>query len=233
MRCAATLLVTESILYLVLNLLDVDERFADALSVPIVRFSLSSAVHGIAAAVLLVVNIVGLLVAASFYAHNARVVFNCQPRPIWSDPVPFLRMLPLLRPLGIVWRFATAPLRTLPDVYLVGETRCGTTTLSKHLRERLSIHGPFSPWDFDFANGKESFYFVGHYWGSVDPQWYRMAFPLKITRWFHEKVLRQKFVVYDGCASYLSAPWTARAIHEATPHAKIIVCLREPVRAPH
>lgn len=77
----------------------------------------------------------------------------------------------------------------------------------------------------------KSFYFVGHYWRLIHPAFYRMVFPLKITKWFHKRILRHPFFVYDGCASYSTAPWVASLLHHATPKAKIIYLLREPVRS--
>ena len=91
----------------------------------------------------------------AFAWHSCRVVFNRRP-PL---SIKALRnLLSVTRPLGIVWRVLTAPLRTLPDVYVLGEVRCGTTSLASMLRERLGMIGPFSPWDHPLANNKESFF---------------------------------------------------------------------------
>ena len=65
--------------------------------------------------------------------------------------------------------------------------------------------------------------------GLVDPSLYRMCFPLRLTRWVHTRLLRRRFVVYDACAQYLTAPWVPHLIRKATPHAKLIVCIRDPV----
>jgi len=113
----------------------------------------------------------------------------------------------------------------LPDVLILGETRCGTTTLCNHLaslssassvpgtnkrnkneRNRVKCYTPFCPWAHPELDHKESFYFVGHYLGIVDPYFYRMAFPLKLTRWWQERVLGNLFFCFDGCAQYLTSP---------------------------
>ena len=105
-------------------------------------------------------TIVGLIVGALFYSHVSKIVFNCNPGSVFCNPMPFFRMLPYLRPISLSWRLLTVPLRTLPDVYVVGEARCGTTTLCHHLRQNLQFQGPFSAWDMELANDKESFYWV-------------------------------------------------------------------------
>jgi len=135
--------------------------------------------------------------------------------------------LMLTRPLEALWRFLTCPLRTLPDFQILGEVRTGTTSLAAYLRE-LGCQGPFSPWMIPLAADKESFYFVGHYFGIVHPAAYRMCFPLKITVWFRRHVLGQPCPVFDACASHLNAPWAAGLIHRATPDAGLVVLLRAP-----
>eukprot|EP00750_Incisomonas_marina_P032626 INCI9248.1.p1 GENE.INCI9248.1~~INCI9248.1.p1 ORF type:complete len:479 (+),score=44.96 INCI9248.1:259-1695(+) len=226
-RLTALLCAVESICWLCLPCVQ-EQRIDSSLG----AWVFDPALHGRLAAFLAALTLAALAVAVAFYHYNASVVFNAGSHvpAVWRDPRPFLRLLPFLRPVGILWRFATFPLRVLPDVYVVGETRCGTTSLCKQLRDQVpGVCGPFTPWDMELANEKESFYFVGHYWGLVQPACYRMAFPLRITQWFYRSVLGRPFIVYDGCASYLTAPWVAGLIHQATPNARIVVCLREPV----
>ncbi|KAL1518979.1 hypothetical protein AB1Y20_003248 [Prymnesium parvum] len=165
-------------------------------------------------------------VGAAFAWHSCRVVFNRHP-PLRLHALR--RLLLVTRPLGISWRLLTAPLRSLPDVYVIGEARCGTTTLAALLRDRLGMAGPFTPWVHPLADNKESFYFAGHYWRVVLPALYRLCFPLRVSRWFHRVVLRRPFLVFDGCASHLSASWTPALLKRVTPAPLIIVCLREPV----
>ena len=169
---------------------------------------------------LLIVPLVGLLFARS----ACRRVFNREPPTFW-----LWALLRVTRPLGMLWQLLTAPLRCLPDVYVLGEVRCGTTTTATLLRDRLGMMGPFTPWVHPLANEKESFYLVGHYWGFV-PAWaYRMCFPTRLVRWWYRAVLRRPFAVFEGCASYLSAPWAPAFIKALTPRAVLVVCIREPV----
>jgi hypothetical protein len=44
------------------------------------------------------------------------------------------QLFKVTKPLELGWRFATARFRVLPDMVIVGEVRCGTTTLADHLK---------------------------------------------------------------------------------------------------
>jgi hypothetical protein len=127
------------------------------------------------------------------------------------------------------WRLVTAPLRVTPDVCILGEVRCGTTTLAAHLASLPGAHPPFCPWTVGFADNKESFYFVGHYWGLVHPMFYRACFPTIFEKWWAVHVMKQPFFTYDACAQYLTAPWVARVLRKAAPQARLVACLRDPV----
>lgn len=65
----------------------------------------------------------------------------------------------MTRPLETAFRLLTAPLRDRPDIVLVGETRCGTTTLSAYIKSLPGAQAPFCPWIHPLE-GKEAFYFV-------------------------------------------------------------------------
>ena len=168
----------------------------------------------------------------AFARHATRVVFNRQ----LTSFTTVIGLLRVTRPLQIAWRLATARLRCTPRLYILGEVRCGTTTLASLLRARLGLHGPFTPWDHPLANEKESFFFSGHYFGLVSPRMYSMCFPLRLVSWFHRRVLARPIVSFDACASYLSSPWlppllrrTLCLAHPSSPLPVLVVCLREPV----
>ena len=74
------------------------------------------------------INALGLGVAALFYQHNVKLVLNCIPS--WKSPSGLWTFLGIIRPLELSWRFATYRLRVLPDLFLVGEARCGTTSFA-------------------------------------------------------------------------------------------------------
>jgi len=145
----------------------------------------------------IVLNAVGYTIIILIYRHSVRTIFNRKIPTIRRDahgciirsPHPAIKSfnthLLMLRPLEILFRFITAPMRVLPDVIIVGETRCGTTNLCGHIASlssasSISCYTPFCPWAHPELDHKESFYFVGHYLGLVDPYFYRMAFPLKV-----------------------------------------------------
>ncbi|OEU17677.1 hypothetical protein FRACYDRAFT_238103 [Fragilariopsis cylindrus CCMP1102] len=121
----------------------------------------------------------------------------------------FCAHISLLRPLEIIFRYLTYRWRVLPDVIVLGEVRCGTTSLCQHfasLRQRrrrqdkndtndnsqqaeipiIDCRTPFCLWAHPELDHKETFFFVGHYLGYVTPEAYRMCFPLKSTKWFNE-----------------------------------------------
>eukprot|EP01065_Artemidia_motanka_P037187 TRINITY_DN4549_c0_g1_i4.p1 TRINITY_DN4549_c0_g1~~TRINITY_DN4549_c0_g1_i4.p1 ORF type:complete len:407 (+),score=76.17 TRINITY_DN4549_c0_g1_i4:51-1223(+) len=162
--------------------------------------------------------------SALWFRHLSRTVFNRHPP---CSPVSLWMMVALLRPLETLWRLLTAPLRCKPDLLILGEVRCGTTTLAGHLSRFAGAHGPFCPWRIDFADGKESFYMVGHYCGLVHPVFYRMCFPLVFARWW-ARLRGKPFFCYDACAQYLTAPWVPRLMKMASPDARFVVCMRSP-----
>ena len=187
---------------------------------------------------LVTVGLFRLLVGAAFGRHACRTVFNRRPTALlstWLSP-----LLRVTRPLELAWRLLTAPLRVAgPDVVLLGEVRCGTTTLASLLRSDLGMQGPFTPWDVPLANGKESFYFAGHYFGCVAPRLYRLCFPFIWAHWLDRVVRRQLHLppplLFDGCASHLSAPWAPELMQRLQREEMggrpmvFVVCVREPV----
>ena len=217
-------------------------------------------------------NLCGYIFIVMLYRHSIQTIFNRKIPSLQKDingcilagPHPAIKSfnthLSMLRPLEILFRFITAPLRVLPDVIVLGETRCGTTNLCGHLvsvaeasssssprsgeinEERMrhiKCYTPFCPWAFPELDHKESFYFVGHYLGIVDPYFYRMAFPLKITRWWEERVLGNIFFCFDGCAQYLTSPSAPYLIASAYQNENsdseecippsFVACVRNPV----
>ena len=114
--------------------------------------SLQSLLQLATMAVLLLLGL-AFVTGVSFARSACRRVFNREPPP-GLLPGLLLPMLRVIRPFGMLWRLATAPLRCLPDVYVLGEVRCGTTTVASLLREELGMAGPFTPWVHPLANEK-------------------------------------------------------------------------------
>ena len=108
--------------------------------------------------------VVGVFVYLVFYRHIVEVIFNRKPGFLQFNPM--LQLFKITKPLELIWRFVTAPLRDLPDVVIIGEVRCGTTSLADHLKALPGAAGPFCAFIHPL-DGKESFYFSGHYFGVV------------------------------------------------------------------
>ena len=154
------------------------------------------------------INVVGYIFLIRLYKHSIRYIFNREIPPTIMECIPsFCAHLSLLRPLEIIFRYLTYRWRVLPDVIVLGEVRCGTTSLCQHfasLRQRkrndndnddnsqqaetpiIDCRTPFCLWAHPELDHKETFFFVGHYLGYVTPEAYRMCFPLKTTKWFNE-----------------------------------------------
>lgn len=149
-------------------------------------------------AIAVVLCTAGWAILILMYRHSITTVFNrkvptiseSEDKYYWRSPHPavqsFNEHLLMVRPLELLFRFITAPLRVLPDVLVLGETRCGTTNLCAILSsslpdEKIKCYTPFSSLAHPELDHKESFYLVGHYLGIVDPYFYRMAFPLKVS----------------------------------------------------
>jgi hypothetical protein len=170
----------------------------------------------------------GLAALCFFHAHAARLVFNVPRRAARPARASLWALFKITRPLEMVWRLATAPCRDVPDLVILGEARCGTTTLGSQLKECLpGAQPPFCPWIHPLEE-KESFYFVGHYFGLIHPYFYRAVYPLAV--WRRVAQLRGKpYFTFDACAQYLNAPHVARYLHAAAPAARLVVCVRDPV----
>eukprot|EP00816_Leptocylindrus_hargravesii_P008668 CAMPEP_0196822756 /NCGR_PEP_ID=MMETSP1362-20130617/84671_1 /TAXON_ID=163516 /ORGANISM="Leptocylindrus danicus, Strain CCMP1856" /LENGTH=500 /DNA_ID=CAMNT_0042202405 /DNA_START=150 /DNA_END=1649 /DNA_ORIENTATION=- len=192
------------------------------------------------------INIAGYALLILLYRHSIRVIFNRKLPKLFvdstasggGDDFPFLKSfhvhLALLRPLEVLFRYATANFRVLPDVLVLGEVRCGTTTLCQHISELPGCHTPFCLWKHPELDHKETFYFAGHYLGYMSPDKYRMCFPLKITKWFYRKVLNRPFFTFDGSAQYLTSPTAPFLISKVYADAGLeppvmIACVRDPV----
>ena len=96
----------------------------------------------------------------------------------------------MLHPILIhfLFIFSTYTYSPLPDIIILGEVRCGTTTFSTYLsstpiQQHFAPKTPFCLWKHPELDHKETFYFVGHYLGMVPVKYYRMCFPIRIM-WF-------------------------------------------------
>lgn len=182
-----------------------------------------------------ITNICGYTLLIALYRHSVQTIFNRNLPSSVVDCLPsFAAHLTLLKPLEIMFRYATARFRVLPDIIVLGEVRCGTTTLCQHLSSIQGCDPPFCLWKHPELDHKETFYFVGHYLGRVSPAGYRMCFPLAIVKWFRQRVLGQPFLTLDACAQYLTNPAVPHLIAKAyrdagQPPPVLVACVRNPI----
>jgi len=111
----------------------------------------------------------------------------------------------------------TSPLRVLPDFFVIGAGRTGTTSLYHYLDQHPSLSK--SAYD-------ELGYFDDNY--HLGLSWYRSLFPSIFTKYLI-KLKTNNFMTYDVTPSYVRRPWNAKRIKKLFPDTKLIVILRNPV----
>jgi len=113
--------------------------------------------------------------------------------------------------------YLSSPFRVLPECFVIGVVRSGTTSLYHYLRQHPSI----APATYD-----ELGYFDDNYHLGIN--WYKSLFPTKFTK---NKIIKKhgKFLTYDVTPFYIYNPLVAKRILESFPKAKIISNLRNPI----
>ena len=115
------------------------------------------------------------------------------------------------------YNYLSSPLRVLPECFIIGVVRSGTTSLYHYLGQHPCIGS--SAYD-------EIGYFDENYHLGIN--WYKSLFPTKFTR---NKIIKKhgKFLTYDVTPFYIYNPLVAKRISESFPRAKIISNLRNPI----
>lgn len=133
-------------------------------------------------------------------------------------------------------RRATASFRTLPNVYVLGAPKCGTSSLFDCFLQHPNFVGPvlnFKEMDFlhEIPMQSPKFSRLGKLVrGTYDgPLSYRKFFPLRIRLRLIKKITGHEAFTADCTPVYLYCPVAARRIKEITPNAKLIIMLRDPV----
>ena len=111
----------------------------------------------------------------------------------------------------------TSPLRVLPDFFVIGPGRTGTTSLFHYLDQHPSLSKS--------AYDELGFFDVNFHLGF---HWYRSLFPSILTK-FRIKLKTNFFMTYDVTPSYVRRPWIARRIKKLFPNSKLIIILRNPI----
>ena len=113
--------------------------------------------------------------------------------------------------------YLSSPFRVLPECFVIGVVRSGTTSLYHYLGQHPCISS--SAYD-------EIGYFDNNYHLGVN--WYKSLFPTKFTK---NKIIKKhgKFLTNDVTPFYIYNSLVARRILASFPRAKIISNLRNPI----
>ena len=113
--------------------------------------------------------------------------------------------------------YLSSPFRVLPECFVIGVVRSGTTSLYHYLGQHPCIGS--SAYD-------EIGYFDNNY--HLGENWYKSLFPTKFTK---NKIIKKhgSFLTYDVTPFYIYNSLVARRISASFPRAKIISNLRNPI----
>ena len=113
--------------------------------------------------------------------------------------------------------YLSSPLRVLPECFVIGVVRSGTTSLYHYLGQHPCISS--SAYD-------ELGYFDDNF--HLGLNWYRSLFPTKFIQKKIESKYK-KFLTYDVTPFYIYNPLVVDRIFKFSPNAKIIAVLRNPI----
>ena len=113
--------------------------------------------------------------------------------------------------------YLSSSVRVLPECFVIGVARSGTTSLYHYLGQHPCIVS--SAYD-------ELGYFDDNYHLGIN--WYKSLFPTKFAK---NKIIKKhgKFLTFDVTPFYIYNPLVAKRIFECFPNAKIIANLRNPI----
>lgn len=183
--------------------------------------------------------IVGLLVLPPYMTSKSLYWAVPIARTAWEIKPKFSGLLQRLGfesayCMNITRRFLTLPLRrNVPDVYILGFPKCGTTAMAQYLLQHPAISG-IDGLPYDPALGKESHFFNGVLGPRTthSKMLYRSFFPTVVTRWWREVVMRcGTWKCMDACPLNACLPHVAERIKKMSPNAKLIFMVRDPVEA--
>ena len=115
------------------------------------------------------------------------------------------------------FHYITSPFRVLPDFFVIGVARSGTTSLFHYLGQHPNI---------ERASYDELGYFDENF--HLGLNWYRSLFPTKFTKKNIEKI-HKKFLTFDVTPFYIYNPLVIQRILADFPNSKIIANLRNPI----
>ncbi len=128
----------------------------------------------------------------------------------------FLLSHPKLNPFEYKSFYRAIPglLKKFPDFMVVGQMKCGTSTLFHYLKMHPEINPPKlkEVKYFDFQPFHSKFWYKGH-----------------MGNWKWGGGKDKQFKTFDNSPTYFSVPRCAQTIHHLLPNIKIIIILRNPV----
>ena len=112
----------------------------------------------------------------------------------------------------------TGFLHVLPDFYIIGVTKGGTSALYDYLTQHPNIQP---------AVTKEPRFFDKYYDRGLN--WYKIGFPFAFHKFLMKKFFRKEFITGEATPRYLDYPHAPQRIKKITPNAKFIILLRNPI----
>ena len=117
-----------------------------------------------------------------------------------------------------LFRSFTSNSRILPDFIIIGESKCGTTSLYNYMIQHPAIKPALSK-EINFFN-----------WSYDKPQnWYSAHFPTKFKKKLSKNICKKPFLTGEATPLYLFNSQVPKRIFDTIPNVKIIVVLRNPV----
>lgn len=112
----------------------------------------------------------------------------------------------------------TGFMHVLPDFYILGVEKGGTSSLYNYLVQHPFIHSAVTK-EINFIN---KYYDRG-------TNWYRVCFPFNFQKFIDKHFLRKNFITGEASVRYFDYPHSPERIKKLTPNAKFILLLRNPI----
>ena len=112
----------------------------------------------------------------------------------------------------------TGFLHVLPDFFLIGAQKCGTSSLYDYLVQHPCIHPCIT---------KEPRFFDKYYSRGIN--WYKSCFPFTFKKKIETKFFHRIFLTGEATERYFEHPHVPQRIKRITPNSKFIVLLRNPI----
>lgn len=117
-----------------------------------------------------------------------------------------------------IFRSLTSNQRILPNFIIIGEAKCGTTSLYNYLIQHPNIESALTK-EINFFN-----------WSYDKPKnWYKAHFPTSFKQKISEKVLKKQFLTGEATPLYLFHSLVPKRVFQILPKVKLIICLRNPI----